>query len=226
MLTSRSSALRRTTSSPTARDPLRPACHPRRQLPAGPHLEAGVDALRRAAGRRLRRRRSDPGRPRAHARRDRAHGRRGRRRGRDPDRSRRRPLDRRARHPRLRRAPRAASASSTSTPTPTPARRSSASRSRTARRCTGWSSEGHVDPRRYVQIGLRGYWPGEAEFAWQARARITSLFMHDVRELGHRGGRRADGRDRRRRAGVPLGRRRRPRPGLRPGHGDARSRAG
>jgi agmatinase len=45
---------------------------------------------------------------------------------------------------------------------------------------------GHVDPRRYVQIGLRGYWPGEAEFAWQAERGITSLFMHDVRDLGIR----------------------------------------
>jgi agmatinase len=44
--------------------------------------------------------------------------------------------------------------------------------------------EGHVDGRRYVQIGLRGYWPGEAEFAWQAERGITSLFMHDVRDLG------------------------------------------
>ena len=43
---------------------------------------------------------------------------------------------------------------------------------------------GHVDPRRYVQIGLRGYWPGDEEFAWQAERGITSLFMHDVRELG------------------------------------------
>ena len=43
---------------------------------------------------------------------------------------------------------------------------------------------GHVDPERYVQIGLRGYWPGEAEFDWQAERGITSLFMHDVRELG------------------------------------------
>jgi agmatinase len=46
--------------------------------------------------------------------------------------------------------------------------------------------QGHVDPRRYVQIGLRGYWPGEAEFAWQAERGITSLFMHDVRDLGIR----------------------------------------
>ncbi len=45
---------------------------------------------------------------------------------------------------------------------------------------------GRVDPRRYVQIGLRGYWPGEAEFAWQAERGITSFFMHDVRELGIR----------------------------------------
>jgi agmatinase len=46
--------------------------------------------------------------------------------------------------------------------------------------------QGHVDPRRYVQIGLRGYWPGEEEFAWQAERGITSVFMHDVRERGIR----------------------------------------
>ncbi len=45
---------------------------------------------------------------------------------------------------------------------------------------------GYVDPRRYAQIGLRGYWPGEEEFAWQAERGITSLFMHDVRDLGIR----------------------------------------
>ncbi len=44
--------------------------------------------------------------------------------------------------------------------------------------------EGSVDPRRYVQIGLRGYWPGEEEFAWQAEQGITTLFMDDVRDLG------------------------------------------
>jgi agmatinase len=44
--------------------------------------------------------------------------------------------------------------------------------------------EGRVDPRRYVQIGLRGYWPGTAEFEWQAARGITSFFAHDVRELG------------------------------------------
>jgi agmatinase len=45
---------------------------------------------------------------------------------------------------------------------------------------------GHVDPRRYVQIGLRGYWPGEREFAWQRERGITSFFMHDVRDIGIR----------------------------------------
>jgi agmatinase len=43
---------------------------------------------------------------------------------------------------------------------------------------------GHVDGARYVQIGLRGYWPGPDEFGWQRERGITSLFMHDVRELG------------------------------------------
>ena len=43
---------------------------------------------------------------------------------------------------------------------------------------------GHVDPQRYAQVGLRGYWPGDAEFAWQAERGITSLFMHHVRDLG------------------------------------------
>jgi agmatinase len=44
--------------------------------------------------------------------------------------------------------------------------------------------EGAIDPRRYVQIGLRGYWPGPEEFEWQAKHGITSFFAHDVRRLG------------------------------------------
>jgi agmatinase len=44
--------------------------------------------------------------------------------------------------------------------------------------------DGHVDGSRYVQIGLRGYWPGEREFRWQAEHGITSFFMHDVRDRG------------------------------------------
>ncbi len=43
--------------------------------------------------------------------------------------------------------------------------------------------QGAVDPARYVQIGLRGYWPGEREFSWQRERGITSLFMDDIRTL-------------------------------------------
>jgi agmatinase len=46
--------------------------------------------------------------------------------------------------------------------------------------------QGHVDPSRYVQIGLRGYWPGEEELGWQRERGITSLFMHDIRDRGIR----------------------------------------
>ena len=45
---------------------------------------------------------------------------------------------------------------------------------------------GQLDGRRYAQVGLRGYWPGEAEFAWQAEHGIASFFMHQVRDLGIR----------------------------------------
>jgi agmatinase len=43
---------------------------------------------------------------------------------------------------------------------------------------------GWVEPARYVQIGLRGYWPGPPEFEWQRAKGITSFFMHDVRRDG------------------------------------------
>jgi agmatinase len=43
---------------------------------------------------------------------------------------------------------------------------------------------GLVDPSRYVQIGLRGYWPDQAVFDWQRERGITSLFMHDLRDRG------------------------------------------
>src|SRR5262249_41771883 len=43
---------------------------------------------------------------------------------------------------------------------------------------------GYVEPLRYVQIGLRGYWPGEEVFEWQSARGIRSFFMHDVRALG------------------------------------------
>ena len=45
---------------------------------------------------------------------------------------------------------------------------------------------GAVDGDRYAQIGLRGYWPGPAEFEWQRERGIASFFMHDVRILGIR----------------------------------------
>jgi agmatinase len=46
--------------------------------------------------------------------------------------------------------------------------------------------QGHVDPTRYVQIGLRGYWPGPEEFAWQRERGITEIYMRDVLERGIR----------------------------------------
>ncbi|MEV4421094.1 agmatinase [Patulibacter sp. NPDC049589] len=45
---------------------------------------------------------------------------------------------------------------------------------------------GHVDASRYVQVGLRGYWPGQEEFDWQRERGITSLFMHEIRDRGIR----------------------------------------
>jgi len=45
---------------------------------------------------------------------------------------------------------------------------------------------GAVAGARYVQIGLRGYWPGPIEFGWQRERGITSFFMHDVRDRGIR----------------------------------------
>jgi agmatinase len=44
--------------------------------------------------------------------------------------------------------------------------------------------QGHVDAERYVQIGLRGYWPGEKEFAWQRERGIRAIYMREVLERG------------------------------------------
>jgi agmatinase len=44
--------------------------------------------------------------------------------------------------------------------------------------------QGHVSPERYVQIGLRGWWPEEEVLQWQAQRGITSFFMNDVSRLG------------------------------------------
>ena len=45
---------------------------------------------------------------------------------------------------------------------------------------------GTVPGSRYAQVGLRGYWPGPSEFEWQRGHGIASFFMHDVRDLGIR----------------------------------------
>ena len=45
-------------------------------------------------------------------------------------------------------------------------------------------TEGHVDPARYVQIGLRGYWPDTEVFDWQAEQGITYHTAWDVRRRG------------------------------------------
>lgn len=43
---------------------------------------------------------------------------------------------------------------------------------------------GHVDGSRYVQLGLRGYWPGPEVFAWQERHGIRHHLMSDLRDRG------------------------------------------
>ena len=83
---------------------------------------------------------------------------------------------------------------------------------------------GWVDPRRYAQVGLRGYWPGPEEFAWQERHGITAIFMHEVRELGI-----AAALDRALAAvgdgpGLPVGGRRRAGSGVRSRHRHTRAR--
>ena len=75
--------------------------------------------------------------------------------------------------------------------------------------------QGHVAAGRYAQVGLRGYWPGEEEFAWQRERGITAL--PHARGPGPRHRRRARRGDRGGgpRAGLRLDRRRRPRPRVR-----------
>ena len=109
----------------------------------------------------------------------------GARRGRDADRARRRPLDRRAGHPRLRRAARAGRAD--------PLRHPHRHRRGGVRR-RALARHDHVPPGR---AGARGPAPlrpdraarllaGREEFGWQAERGITSFFMHDIRDLGIR----------------------------------------
>ena len=173
--------------------PLRPARDPRRELPARAAPRGEGRRLRGAADRRLRRR-AGPARPtrRARTRRSRRSSARCVDAGVLPivlggDHSIAEP-DIRA----VRRAATGRSGSSTSTRTPTPAARSSASSVSHGTPMYRLVEAGTSTRARYVQIGLRGYWPGEEEFAWQAERGITSFFMHDVRELGIERGRRAD----------------------------------
>ncbi len=44
--------------------------------------------------------------------------------------------------------------------------------------------DGHVVGERYVQLGLRGYWPGPPEWAWQERHGVTALPMTTIDEIG------------------------------------------
>jgi arginase family enzyme len=45
-------------------------------------------------------------------------------------------------------------------------------------------TDGHIDPTRYVQVGLRGSWPDPEVFAWQEEVGITSFTAEDVRTRG------------------------------------------
>ena len=151
--------------------------------PPGPHLEAKVDAMAEL-------RMVDYGdapvcRPtrRARTRRSSAPSARSSRRARSRSSS---AATTRSPSPTSAPAPPAAarSGSSTSTRIPTPAREVFGVEISHGTPMYRLVEAGVVDPRRYVQIGLRGYWPGEQEFAWQAERGITSFFMHDVRQLG------------------------------------------
>jgi agmatinase len=44
--------------------------------------------------------------------------------------------------------------------------------------------QGHVAGERYAQIGLRGTWPGEEEFAWQRQRGISAWRMREVLDRG------------------------------------------
>ena len=44
--------------------------------------------------------------------------------------------------------------------------------------------QGHIAGDRYVQVGLRGYWPGGEEFAWQREHGIVSVPMREILDRG------------------------------------------
>ena len=108
-------------------------------------------------------------------------------------------------------SPRAGSASSTSTRTPMPRTRRGATCARTARRCAGSSSPGAVAGRNFVQVGLRGYWPGPETLDWMREQGMRWHLMTEIEERGSGGGHRRRHRRGARRAGgdLPVGRHRR-----------------
>lgn len=44
--------------------------------------------------------------------------------------------------------------------------------------------EGHVAGRNFVQVGLRGYWPGPETLAWMREHQMRSHFMTEIEESG------------------------------------------
>ena len=83
--------------------------------------------------------------------------------------------------------------------------------------------DGHVDPGRYAQIGLRGYWPGKRGVRLAGRTGHNEP-LH-ARDPGprHQGGHRQGDGGGRPRPRLPDGGHRRARSGLRAGHRDARA---
>ena len=76
---------------------------------------------------------------------------------------------------------------------------------------------------RFLQIGLRGYWPGPETLDWMAQQGMRSYEMTRDRRArpGRLPGRGVHDRGRRLRRRLPVGRHRRRGPGPRPGHGHA-----
>ena len=69
---------------------------------------------------------------------------------------------------------------SISTPTPTPPTPSSARSTGTARPCAASSSPGRPRGDRFLQIGLRGYWPEPDTLAWMADQGMRSFEMTEI----------------------------------------------
>jgi arginase family enzyme len=55
-----------------------------------------------------------------------------------------------------------------------------------ARRCGVWSTRARYPGHRFVQIGLRGYWPEPDVVAWMKEQRMRSYRMDDIVDRGLR----------------------------------------